>query len=231
MTNEFTFYCDESCHLEHDRQPTMVLGALILPHDKITEVNRRVKEIKEKHGLSRFLEMKWTKISPSQKDFFLDVIDLFFDDDDLKFRAVICDKQHLNHERFSQNHDDWYYKMYFILLRKLLSDENHYRIYLDIKDTCSTKKRELLHKVLCNDRYDFNKNMLKSIQHVRSHEVQGLQLADVLIGAVSYANRHLNTSTAKLEIIDRIRRRSHTSLLKTNYSNKFNLFQWSGQEP
>jgi len=28
MTTIFNVYCDESCHLEHDRQPVMVLGAI-----------------------------------------------------------------------------------------------------------------------------------------------------------------------------------------------------------
>jgi hypothetical protein len=28
MTQVFNVYCDESCHLEHDRQKVMVLGAI-----------------------------------------------------------------------------------------------------------------------------------------------------------------------------------------------------------
>jgi len=28
MSLIYNIYCDESCHLEHDRQPVMVLGAI-----------------------------------------------------------------------------------------------------------------------------------------------------------------------------------------------------------
>jgi hypothetical protein len=37
-------YCDESCHLERDQQPVMVLGALWCAEDKASEVAARVKE-------------------------------------------------------------------------------------------------------------------------------------------------------------------------------------------
>jgi hypothetical protein len=41
--------------------------------------------------------------------------------------------------------------------------------------------------------YDFRRDILKPIQTVRSHEVQILQLCDILLGAVSYATRELAT--------------------------------------
>lgn len=108
MTETFVIYCDESCHLENDREPVMVLGALVCPIEKVREVNRRLREIKERHGLSPFFETKWTKVSPARQDYFIEVVDFFFDHDDLRFRAIVCDKTALHHDRFSQSHDDWY---------------------------------------------------------------------------------------------------------------------------
>ena len=34
MNNLYNIYCDESCHLEHDRQKAMVLGGIWCPYDK-----------------------------------------------------------------------------------------------------------------------------------------------------------------------------------------------------
>jgi len=111
---KFNVYCDESCHLENDRQKVMVLEAVWCPVEKVREISVRLREIKKKHGLPSNFEVKWTKISPAKSQFYLDWVDYFFDDDDLHFRALIIhDKSLLRHEAFpDQDHDIWYYKMY-----------------------------------------------------------------------------------------------------------------------
>lgn len=89
MTTEYNVYCDESCHLENDRQKAMVLGAVWCPKDKRWEIAERIREIKQKHGLERDFEIKWTKVSPSKLAFYQDIVDYFFDDDDLHFRGLV----------------------------------------------------------------------------------------------------------------------------------------------
>jgi len=37
MAQVFNIYCDESCHLQHDRQTVMVLGAIRCPFEKTSE--------------------------------------------------------------------------------------------------------------------------------------------------------------------------------------------------
>lgn len=118
MGATYNIYCDESCHLEHDGQPVMVLGAVWCPCDRVHEISVRIREIKARHGLSPKLEIKWEKVSPARKAFYLDVLDYFFDDDHLHFRALIADKTGLTHEGFGQTHDTWYYKMYFYTKKK-----------------------------------------------------------------------------------------------------------------
>ncbi len=41
MSQVFNVYCDESCHLENDRQKAMVLGAVWCPLDKTREMSIR----------------------------------------------------------------------------------------------------------------------------------------------------------------------------------------------
>ena len=67
MTQVFNVYCDESCHLEHDHQTIMVLGAIWCPLEKTREIARSIRHIKDRHGLGRVFEIKWTKVSPRER--------------------------------------------------------------------------------------------------------------------------------------------------------------------
>ena len=229
----YNIYCDESCHLENDHQPVMVLGAVWCPIEAVRETSVKLRQIKIAHNLNPEFEVKWTKVSPAKLDFFRELIDYFFDTDELHFRALIVpDKSKLQHKAFEQSHDDWYYKMYFEMLKVILEPTARYRIYVDIKDTRSSVKVAKLHHVLCNSVYDFSCQIIERVQTVRSHEVEILQMADLLIGAVAYANRGLETSTAKVDLVNLIRKRSGYSLTKTTLlrENKFNLLRWQASE-
>lgn len=229
MPQVFNIYADESCHLENDRQRAMVLGALWCPRTRVKTIARRLKEIRERHGLNPRLEIKWKKVSGGQADFYQELIDYFFNEKGLNFRGLIVpDKAVLDHDGFQQTHDTWYYKMYFTMLTTILHTNASYRIYLDIKDTRSASKVRKLHEVLCNTYYDFCQDMIELVQNVRSEEVPILQLADLLIGAVSYANREGGTSQTKLALIEQVRHLSGHTLIETTsrFNVKFNLLCW-----
>jgi len=234
MPEIFNIYCDESCHLEHDRQQVMVLGAVWCPLAKSREIAVRLREIKQKHGLSPYFEAKWTKVSPAKTQLYLDLVDYFFDDDDLHFRSLIVpDKSKLCHDAFpGQDHDGWYYKMYFDMLKVIFRPDARYRIYLDIKDTRGAQKVAELHEVLCNDRYDFSKQVIERLQLVHSHEIEQLQLADLLIGAVSYLNRGLHGNSGKMSIIERMKKRTGYDLTRSTLlrEEKMNIFRWQASE-
>jgi len=226
---EYNIYCDESCHLEHDNINVMLLGAIWCAKEKKAEIFKRIREIKTEFRLSPDFEIKWNKVSPAKKDFYLRLIDYFFDDNDIFFRALIVpDKSVLNHEQFNQTHDDFYYKMYFDLLKVILSPSNCYNIYIDIKDTRSQYKVLKLTDILRNNHYDFDKKIINRIQQVKSNEVELLPLADLLIGAIGYNCRGLQTNSAKLAIIKRIQERSKYSLNNSTLyrEDKLNLFFW-----
>ncbi len=118
--------------------------------------------------------------------------------------------------------------MYFQLIHPILRPDADYRIYLDIKDTRSGEKVAKLHDVLANNMYDFSREIVQRVQTVRSHESELLQLADLLIGAVSYANRDLADNAGKVKVIERLRHRSRYSLKLTTLVQepKMNIFVW-----
>lgn len=161
------------------------------------------------------------------------LVKYFFSCDDLSFRAIVIDKQQLRHNDFNHTHDQFYYKMYWQMLEWFIEPSNLYHIFLDIKDTQGYLKTKNLHNVLCNSKHDFNRQVIEIIQEIRSHEIVLTQLVDVLIGAISYANRYPSggKSYAKQKIVELIKGLSGFSLVNTTSlgARKFNLLRWEGQ--
>ena len=229
---QFNVYCDESCHLENDHIKAMALGAVWCDKNAVRRISEQIKQLKTAHGLSRQFEIKWTKVSPAKLPFYEALVDLFFESPELHFRGVVIpDKALLNHVKFGQDHDDFYYKMFFTLLKVIFVPNHQYAIYLDIKDTQSQEMVKGLHDCLCNSQYDFDRQSIQKVQQIRSHEAELLQVADLLIGALSYLHRALDTSEAKQALLRQIKARSGYSLLQNTWyrEDKFNLLVWRPQ--
>lgn len=231
MNNTINIYCDESCHLEHDKEKSMVLGAVWCPEEKTTEISRRINEIKIRNGMDPHFEIKWNKVSPAGVQLYVDIFNYFFDDDDLHFRAVIADKTILNHSVYNQTHDEWYYKIYFQLLKSIVSPEDRYGVYVDIKDTHGTSKIIKLKEILENSKLDFDRKIFQQFQQIRSDESAILQLSDLLIGALSYETRELSGNKGKEALIQLIKDKTGYSLKQSTLykENKLNIFIWDGK--
>ena len=230
MQNQYSInniYCDESCHLEHDNIPVMVLGAIACNKLYRKSIFKDIGDIKAKYNIGKNSEIKWSRISMSKIDFYKEIIDYFFENENLSFRGlVVRNKDLLDHEKYNQTHDEWYYKMYFRLLSRIINNGMRNDIYLDIKDTKGSSRRYKLQEVLSNNIYDFNKNIVHNIQAIDSRESLILQIVDLFIGALGYTNRNLKTSKAKLEVIRYIKEKTGYSLTKSTLptENKFNIF-------
>lgn len=229
---DYSIYCDESCHLEHDNIPVMGLGAVYCETNLRHSIFKELREIKIRHGFKPYWELKWNAVSETRLSYYEDIIRYYFSNPHLHFRAlIVTDKTKLNYD--TDNHDSLYYKMYFDLIKTILYPSDFYDIYLDLKDTQGQEKVDKLKRLLCDiNHYDFDKDIVSKIQLVRSHEVELIQLADFFIGAICYANRGLKTSRAKLRLIALIRELSGYSLLKSTLykEDKMNIFLWKGGE-
>lgn len=232
MSQIYNIYCDESCHLEHDRQPVMVIGGVWCPASEVKTISLQIRTLKEEHHARG--EIKWNRASKSRQDFFVALVKYFFQQPSLHFRCIVVDdKAKLNHAYFNQgSHDSFYYKMYYYMLRNVLKPTNRYNVFLDIKDTKSAQKIRTLKEILCNNVYDFTQQMIDNIQNIHSHESEILQLADLLIGAVGYQNRNLHQNATKTEIIKQITLHVGSDLRRSTppWIDKFNVFVFSPSE-
>ena len=232
----YYIYCDESCHLPNDDSNVMVLGALYFPKNHKRKISQDIRAIKNKHGLDSRIEIKWTKISDSKKELFVDLVNYFFNNDYLFFRAVVAKgKSKLNHSAYNNNDWQlWYYKMYFLLLDKICNPGNNYRIFIDTKDSRGGARIKKLHEVLCNNKYDFKNEIISEINQVSSDRTDFLQLTDIFTGVLSFYHRGFynkpDHSKAKSiivrSVIDRIgcNNINHGTYLS---ESKFNIFIWT----
>lgn len=231
----FNVYGDESCHLENDGQPVMGLGAIICPTRHASEMNHELKWLKTVHGMPQGYELKWTKVGSSKLDYYDAVIELFARYKFLRFRGYIIDKATIDHSIIpGQTHNEWYYKMYYKMLKPMVeSPFNEYRIYVDIKDTHGYDRVEELKRVLRRGVGDSSGERITRVQEVRSHEVEMLQLADFLLGAIVYENRGEFSSETKKHIIEKLKEQCGYADLtqSTTYrSHKINLWMWNGRQ-
>jgi Protein of unknown function (DUF3800) len=248
MAETINIYCDESCHLQGDGASVMVLGCIWCPASETRAIAERLRGVKAYHRLAtdqdytppnRPFEVKWTKISAAKAGFYHDWVDVFFQEKALRFRGIlVSDKSRLQHELFEQSHDDWYYKMVFLLVDRIVSPTDRHRIYLDIKDTRSEAKRARLEEYLRNRSRDADGQVIERVQQIRSHESELMQLADVFIGAIAYQNRvssgdlkGAGTNAGKIDVIRHIQRLSGKSLANTTWQGerKLNLLRWEGR--
>jgi len=211
----------------------MVLGALSCPEEEVRALSLQVRSIKRKHGLSDDFEIKWGKVSPSKADFYIELISAFFAQESVAFRGlVVPNKAVLRHEAFGQTHDQWYYKMYYLLLRSVLKSGRGFRAFLDIKDTQGGPKIAQLEAYLRAHLHDEAREHLLGIQLTHSREVVPLQLTDLLIGALSYVHRGLAGNVGKERIIAAIREQSGLSLRWSTAPGrkKFDVFVWEANK-
>jgi hypothetical protein len=217
MEKTFNIYCDESCHLENDHKPFMFLGSISSAYNQVKLHTAQINELKKKHNF--YAEIKWSKVSQSKYYFYSELIDYFFSTD-LEFRAIGVEKSKINNPDFGQTYDDFYYKMYYQLLNHKIDSRYSYNVYLDIKDTLSACKVRRLREIL-NIKY----GVFRNVQNIRSHESTLMQFTDFLMGAISYyKNNEEKKNQAKIQLIERIIKKSGYDLDRTNYSRKLNLF-------
>lgn len=160
-----------------------------------------------------------TKTCRGNYNYYADLIDYFFSND-INFRAVIVNKDHIDNKREGFSYSEFYFKMYYQLLHHKMNLEYSYNVFFDIKDTRSHKKLAKLGDIL-----KWNAS-IRNFQFIRSHESSFMQLADLIMGAINYKLRDGNKVTAKNKLIEKIELHCERPINRSTpkADGKFNLF-------
>ena len=221
----YEIYCDESCWealYDKDSHQYASIGGIWIPAEKRQEIKTLIGNLKTKYGLKG--EMKWNHICPKSVEMYKELVNLFFDDDQIRFRAICIKAADVNHERFnSGNGELGFYKFYFQLIHHWVLMGNSYQIFVDYKTNGYQHRVKELGTILNNA----STAELTQIQALPSEESVLIQLADVMTGAVaSVFNSSKSKSSAKQAIRDLIKSRLGHCITGTPVDEtKFNVFK------
>lgn len=227
----YDVYCDESRqdlivkkdYINKNNQ-FVCIGGLLIPIVEREKLKISLKELKEKHNLHG--ELKWGNVSPNKIDFYLDLVDIFFNTSNtIDFRAVVINANHIDNDTFNNSdHELGYYKFYYQLLYHWINPTQRYYIFTDFKTNKDSNRlknlKEILNRSLGHESVDL-------IQAINSKESLILQLQNVLMGAVGYKfNYGINgQSDAKKAVVNRIEQHLGHQIRPTSKKcKKFNIF-------
>lgn len=223
-------YSDESRHLKNQSQ-NLVIGGIWCESATTRSLTDKVALIKRQFDIAPRREIKWTKVSPAKLDYYKALIDMFFAEDGVYFRAIVVPTGNLQHELFNQTEDEFYYKMQYAMITNIIRKRvGDFKIFLDYKDTWSNFRSQKLASFLGN-KIDFHDRSFTA-QPIRSSESTPMQLADLLIGAVAYAANETRPKGPKAELVQKIESLSGQKLNQQSPFgvDKFNIFIWHPQE-
>lgn len=202
LQKAYSIFCDESCYLQFDNSDIMCIGAIIVPNADLDTYKFELKHLKRKYGI--FHELKWNTVSRTHLTMYDEILRLFFESS-MVFRSVLI-KNKSNIQAHYLERDE-YNRFYYSVIERLIrfsirhnsDNANSYRIFLDLKDNNGKIKLTSIHNELT--RTIGTNDKILSLQNIRSHESQFIQLADIIIGAITYRARGLYGSEAKSYIV------------------------------
>lgn len=198
-----TIYIDESGTASDDR--FFVVGALKLRHHGDTL--RAIRAVRDRTGYDH--EFKWTKISRGKLPAFFDLVDLL-KKRHIHFAACVVDRELF--DPFTMFPAKWQAHAYVTaqLLRGCINRRELVAVSMDLISTPPGVAIEDHIRTSVNNKLG---NMsVVSAASLDSKTCDGLQLVDVLAGAVAFEHRLKNglsgnTNSNKAKVLDRVRQR------------------------
>ena len=224
----FEVYCDESRQELFSRaanngfEKFVLIGGVWIEADHRENLKAKITQLRQQHNLHG--EFKWTRVSPSRLVFYKDLIDLFFGEP-IRFRCIVLPASKMDAFKFHDGDNElMFYKFYYLMLRGWIFDFNQYQIFTDLRTNRAGNRLGKLHQMLSQaNRFA----EVSTVQALPSEQVDMLQLADVLLGSVSYKFNSSGRSAAKLSLIEHIETQLKRSIDATSKAEeKFNVFKW-----
>ena len=157
-------------------------------------------------------EVKWEKVKRRTYPYFEALVDEFFARSWLMFHCLLISKQEVDLRRHANDWDLARRKHFTLLLankiRRFATPKKHYRIRVDPIHSSYAKADEATEVILRNlleQAPSFRgSNTIHSVRTVDSKDSPGVQLADLLVGAVLAARHGVIESESKKALVRRI---------------------------
>ncbi len=202
----FLVYCDES---GIDDGPVMGFGSLWITYERRGDFARLWGDLRQSHFAPS--EAKWNKVKPKTFDFFKAAVDAFFDHRWIMFHCIILGKNEVDLSLHDRDWDLARRKHFTLFLANKLvrfaKPQKFYRIRVDPLPSRYKKADEAAEVILRNlmqQKRNLRRETIHSLRTVDSRDTPGIQLCDILLGAIVSARRNNATAAAKLALRDHI---------------------------
>src|ERR1044072_1342094 len=191
----FRVYCDESN--TEGGKPYPVYGAILVPLDHLREVQREIKEWRQREEIQS--ELKWNKLDGHRRLVkYKSLVDLIFklarQRELLHFKAIVLDKHAPEYRAFSKGDNELgFYKFYYHWLLRYFAEfpirhQCHLRVIIDERQVKGDPYTPL--KIILNygirKQFNATTDVVTRIDPINSKESDILQAADVLMGATGF---------------------------------------------
>jgi hypothetical protein len=221
----YVIYCDESCQDWAVHHQFMAIGGLKVPRETKPVLSKQLRRLMVSVGLAG--EVKWKKVSTKKLESYKALVDFFFEQAALQYRAIVVDQNKVKLKEYHQNDAELaFYKFYYEMLEKWLQPAESYVILLDHRvnrgdDRCVTLWR-------CLENHFTGNVDITALTTIDSARTPLAQLCDVFTGCLAAINNGINAGTAKAELADYIRDKAGLATLTCGTplnAEKFNIFK------
>lgn len=221
----FEVYCDESgleALTKKDAHKFIAIGSIWMPSNYRIEFKNNINVLKDKFNIKG--ELKWNKVSPAYFDLYKEVIEYFFNTNELRFRVILIESAKVNNIKFNDRDAELsFYKFYYQLLHHWIYDFNSYNIFLDLKENRNKGRLKELER--CLDNSNLTSDILQ-VQGLPSEQSSGIQLADIFTGLVNAKFNNVITSQSKIELIKLVEQFLKKEIAPSSKGeDKFNVFK------
>jgi hypothetical protein len=222
----YNIYCDEA---SISAARYMLIGGLWVPWEREDVLRQELNCVRQEYNLRA--EMKWTKVSAAKLAAYKSFVDAFLATDGVQFRCIVVDTHILDHDTFNKGDEELgFYKFYFQLVSRNLIPGNLYWLYTDARSNRKPYRLAVL-KLTVNRWCKREKKVdpLRNVEPRRSDQEDCIQLADVLLGAVSYHWNGHSESPAKVDLAAHIAAQHgypHLAVATPRLGARFNIWHW-----
>jgi len=196
--SKFLVFADESG--TSAGSPCYAIGALIVPWEVQNAFVLAFEVLRQRHGVAH--ELKWTRVGSSHGaiNFVLDWMGII-QQTDLTFGMIVVHKGHYRlWSRPGADREEAFYKTYTLLMKDLARRRRgEFEVYIDQRADRYAKHDEVVEKVT-NYMLAKVRARAKIMQVMKSDSrlMPGIQIADVLTGAINASHREFLTESALL---------------------------------
>lgn len=183
-------------------------GALWMPWQRRGDFAGLIRGLRDEHNYP--YEIKWQKVKARYVEFYIDLVDVFFDTNWMWFHCLLVERAVVRRELHASM-DEAHRKHFVMLLankvrrslRAFPTRQQTFRVWVDPMPSSYSKANEAASVILGHiiEKSGSSREVIEGVYPHVSHATPSIQLSDLLLGAVAACREGKAESQAKTEIM------------------------------